>query len=622
MAQAEPRRIDFPEAFYELTLPSRYKVFYGGRGGGRSWSFARVLLLKSLEKQMRILCAREFQQSIEDSVYRLLSDQIQMLGLQGQFRVMKSGLEAVNGSSFSFIGIRHNVTKVKSFEGVDICWVEEAEKVSQDSWDVLIPTIRKTGSEIWVSFNPHMEDDPTYKRFVLNPPPDSIVEKTSWRDNPWLPDELRNEKDYLWSVDAERAAHVWDGECLQHTDAQVLKGKYRVDTFSPVQDGPGAWDGPYYGADWGFAQDPTALVRFWLCSGSEPGLQRLMVEHEAYGYGTEMDDTPKLFDQVPGSRERLIEADNARPETISHMQKRGFRIAGAPKWSGSVEDGINWLRSMEEIVIHSRCENAATEARMWAYKIDPQNEKVLPKLKPGFDHGWDAIRYGASAMIQNRGSAARGLIVHKDWWRQWPAQQPPRCNNVLQFFSTAMGDRDSGEYSARTTWGIFRRAERWDGEKYIPSEDPADLQWHCILLERWLSDDGFPSLREAAVSGVKKFEPDWVFVEQRASGKMLLQELRRAKVPARAVKPSMDYTEDMHYAAILPEQGRVWHMERGWADDVIVSTTAFPQTDHANLAHSCSMAWAWLRNRNEIAFSDEDDDAAVDIFTPAAPVYG
>lgn len=380
----------FPKKFRGLFKPARYKVYYGGRGGAKSWAAARALLILGAQKPLRVLCTREFQQSIKDSVHRLLSDQIEALGLSGYYTIGQQEIRGPNGTLFLFEGLRHNVTKIKSMEGIDICWCEEAERISEESWRVLIPTIRAPGSEIWVTFNPDQEDDPTYKRFVLSPPENAIVRFVSWRDNPWFPPELRAEMEHDYRVDPDAAAHVWGGECRTLTDAQVLKNKWVVDAFEPGR----RWDGPYYGADWGFAVDPTALVRCWIHD------RCLWIEHEASGVGIEISDTPELFDQVPGSREHKIRADSARPETISHVRGEGFRIEGAPKWQGSVEDGVAYLRSFERIIIHPRCRRTAREARLWSYKTDRLTGDVLPKLKDGNDHTWDAIRYALAPMIQ------------------------------------------------------------------------------------------------------------------------------------------------------------------------------------------------------------------------------
>jgi phage terminase large subunit len=388
-------RLEFPAKLRPLFAPARYKVPYGGRGGAKSWGVARVLLLLGTQRPLRVLCARELQVSIADSVHRLLDDQVTRTGLGAFYDVQKQTIIGANGTQFLFSGIRNNVTKIKSMEGIDIAWVEEAEKVSDNSWQVLIPTIRKPGSEIWVTFNPDEETDPTYQRFVVNPPDDAVVIPISWRDNPWFPEELRREKDYLARVDPDAYMHVWEGHCRQHSDAQVLRGKWRVEAFEPGAD----WNGPYFGADWGFSVDPTALVKLWI-RGRE-----LMVEHEAYGVGIEIDALPAKFDTVPGVRQHVIRADSARPETISYMARQGFRIQAAQKWQGSVEDGIAHLRGYESIVIHPRCVHAIQEARLWSYKKDRLTGDVLPQLIEKHDHIWDAVRYGIEPMIARRTQA-------------------------------------------------------------------------------------------------------------------------------------------------------------------------------------------------------------------------
>lgn len=204
--------LSIPRAFSELFSACRYKVYYGGRGGAKSWAFADTLLLKAIEKPLRVLCARELQVSIADSVHRLLSDRIESLGLSAFYQIQAKTITGLNGSEFLFKGLRHNATEIKSTEGIDICWVEEAEKVSQASWEILIPTVRKEGSEIWVSFNPKNATDPTYKRFVMDPPPDSVVRKVSYQDNPFFPEVLELERLDLLRRDPEAYRHVWEGE--------------------------------------------------------------------------------------------------------------------------------------------------------------------------------------------------------------------------------------------------------------------------------------------------------------------------------------------------------------------------------------------------------------------------
>ena len=381
--------ITLPHFARAMAQPSRYKVLYGGRDGAKSWTFGALALLRAVERPTRFLCAREFQNSIRESVHQLLRDSIERMGLPG-FTVTDQEIRHNCGSLFLFKGLYANVRSVKSTEGIDICWVEEAEMVSEESWRVLLPTIRKPGSEIWISFNPRFETDPTYQRFIKSPPPGTVTVRTSWRDNPWLSEKSREYIAHLFMVNPDEAEHVYGGEFARRSRASVLSGKYSIDKFI-VSD---AWFGPYYGSDWGFSVDPTTLIRFWL---DDQGA--LYVEHEAYGVGVELENLPAMFDAIPGAREYTIRCDEARPETINFMCGKGFQCIAAPKGKGSVEDGVTWLQSRSHIMIHPRCRHTADEARTWSYKVDKLTGDPLPVLAPGNDHCWDAIRYGAQPLI-------------------------------------------------------------------------------------------------------------------------------------------------------------------------------------------------------------------------------
>lgn len=337
-----------------------------------------------------MLCAREIQSSIADSVHKLLGEQINAMGLTRFYDIQKTRIIGANGTEFIFKGLRHNVQEIKSTEGIDICWVEEAQSVSEESWSVLIPTIREKDSEIWITFNPIEESDPTYQRFVVNPPPDSIVKFVSWRNNPWFPDVLRRELDYLKRVDFDAYRHIWEGETRTISDAVIFRGKVEVRPFETPPD----VERFFYGADWGFSQDPTVLVRAFVID------RTLFVDHEAYGIGIDIDKTPELFDRVPESRKWPIFADSARPETVSYMKRTGFNISSAPKWGGSVEDGIAFLRSYEKIVVHERCRHFAEETRLYKYKVDQRTGEVLPVIVDAHNHAIDALRYALSKLIK------------------------------------------------------------------------------------------------------------------------------------------------------------------------------------------------------------------------------
>jgi len=383
------RTIELPPWAAEFSPPARHKIAYGGRGSSKSWVFARLALIAAMQRKIRILCCRELQNSIKQSVLQLLREQIEMCGLQAYYDVGQNYLRCRNGSEFIFAGLRANSAEIKSTEGISICWVEEAQGVSEESWKFLIPTIRSPNSEIWISFNPSMESDSTYQRFVLNPPAGSIVHRVNWQDNPWFPDVLRAEMEQMRRTDMDAYLHIWEGACVLHSEAQVLAGKCVVDDFTPGSD----WDGPYYGADWGYSVDPTTLVKCWVHA------RHLYVEHEAYGHRVDLDALPGLFDLVPGSRQHVIRADSARPETIAHMVKRGYRVHAAVKGPGSIEDGIALLRGFDGIVIHPRCAHALEESRLWQWAVDRLSGDILPKLKPGNDHCWDAIRYAMEPLL-------------------------------------------------------------------------------------------------------------------------------------------------------------------------------------------------------------------------------
>lgn len=388
--------ISLPEAFQELFKPARYKTYYGGRGSAKSWSMAIALVVRMLQSPVRVLCTREFQNSIADSVHRLLSDTIERLGLSAAFVVTRDSIKSKLGAQVLFKGLHHNIQEIKSTEGIDICWVEEAELVSDYSWDVLIPTIRNEGSEIWTSFNTRDETDPTYKRMVLNPPPGAVVRKVSFRDNPWFSKELQAEKDYCARVDPDAYQWIWEGMPRLVSDAQILRGKYKIEPFAPMVD---VWDGPYFGADWGFSVDPSTLVKCWVWQN------KLYIEAEVYGVGIEMDELPGRFASIADASKHVIRGDSARPETISYLRNHGFpNIVGVDKWTGSVEDGIAHLRgAYEEIVIHPHCKHVAEEARLWSYKVDRLSGDVLPVVKDGNDHCWDAVRYALQPLITQNG---------------------------------------------------------------------------------------------------------------------------------------------------------------------------------------------------------------------------
>lgn len=384
-------RVEIPAAFKDLFSPFRYKVFYGGRASTKSWSFARTLIVKALEKKLRILCARELQVSISDSVHKLLADQINEMGLASRFNVQQKTITSINGSEFIFKGLRHNPHEIKSLEGVDICWVEEGQSVSKQSWDILIPTIRKKGSEIWISFNPDLETDETYKRFVLHRAGNMLLRRVNYDQNPWFPEVLRQEMEHCKRTDYEAYKNIWLGECRKYSDAQIFKDKYEVADFETPSGVKFL-----FGADWGFAQDPNTLIRCFIQGNV------LYIDKELYATGVELDQLPAFYRAMPDLERNKIMADCSRPETIHFMKKKGFWIEGAKKWGGSVQDGIAIMKSFDKIVIHPSCRHTADEFRFYSYKVDRLSNEILPVIEDKFNHCIDAIRYALDSHIRNK----------------------------------------------------------------------------------------------------------------------------------------------------------------------------------------------------------------------------
>lgn len=434
---------EFPECLMFLWFAHRFKVIHGGRGaGGKSWNVARALLYLGRNNRLKILCCREFQVSITDSVHAILKLQIENLDLGYFYDVQRDVIRGQNGTEFIFVGLHNNTSKVKSTEGVDIAWVEEAETVSKQSWTDLTPTIRKRHSEIWVTFNPRDPKDATSQMFLDEnlqtlpvdklPDPDTVVVRVVTGDNPEFPDVLRGEMAKDFRVDPDLAAHKWGGEYRRNSHAQIFREKYIIDTFEPQR----SWFGPYFGSDFGFANDPGTVIKMWLeFLQVEDGLdvngktkfriqKKLYIEEESVGYHVELKDLYKLYvggeiadKRFPGVNgiqnwvktrsgemvlhpvQPFIRCDNSRPETISHLRGSFLNTVDAKKWPMSVEEGIIWLRGLDLIVIHPRCKFTAEEFRLYSFKVDKNTGEVLKVIIDRFNHSIDAIRYGLEPFI-------------------------------------------------------------------------------------------------------------------------------------------------------------------------------------------------------------------------------
>lgn len=390
--------LEIPEKLlWVLAEKARYKIAYGGRGSAKSHTFARSAIVKSLQTKTRILCTREYQNSIADSVYRLIVDNIYKEKLESYFHITQTSIENVFGSEFIFKGLQ-KMNEIKSLEGIDICWIEEASKLSKNSCEVLFPTIRKEGSEIWISYNPELDDDYVHNEFVgNNKHTDAIVRKVNYYDNPFFPEVLKREMLHDKKYDYEKYMHVWEGETVKNTDAQIFKGKWRVLDFDEPKLDKIYQNRFFYGVDWGFAADPSVMIRCFIMNNE------LYITHEAHGHGIELDELPNLFNAIPEAAKWKSYADNSRPETISHVKGKGFPLLeAAPKWPGSVEDGIEYLRSFKRINIHPRCKETITEFKLYSYKVDKNTGTVLPIVVDKYNHCCDALRYSLGEYIKKK----------------------------------------------------------------------------------------------------------------------------------------------------------------------------------------------------------------------------
>jgi phage terminase large subunit len=370
----------------------RYRAAYGGRGSGKSFTFAKMAAIWGAIEPLRILCTRELQDSIKNSFHAELKNAISSDDwLSSCYDVGVDYLKGHNGTEFIFKGLRHNIGSIKSLAQIDLCIIEEAEDVPEYSWVDLEPTIRAPGSEIWVVWNPKVDGSPVDKRFIKAVPPRSEIASLSYDDNPWFPKELEEQRIQAQKVmDDATYQHIWDGAYLQSTDAQIFNGKYIVDDFEPQDN----WDGGYYGLDFGFSQDPTAAVELFIHNNV------LYVRREAGRVGLELDDTAAFISKrVPLMADNIIRADSARPESISYLRRHGLKkIINAKKGKGSVEDGISFIKSFDKVVIHTECQQVLNEFRLYSYKVDRLSGDITSVIVDANNHYIDAMRYALEAV--------------------------------------------------------------------------------------------------------------------------------------------------------------------------------------------------------------------------------
>ncbi|QXW17434.1 PBSX family phage terminase large subunit [Comamonas aquatica] len=407
---SEAPKLALPQVLEGIWQPRRYKVMHGGRGGGKSWSVAGVLLVMAAQRPLRILCAREIQKSIAQSVHQLLKDQIVRLGLQAFYEVLETEIRGINGSLFLFSGLQsHTVDSIKSFEGCDIVWVEEAHGVSKKSWDVLTPTIRKEGSEIWLTLNPDMETDETYQRFIATPSPDTWVCQINWRDNPWFPEVLMQERlKAKRSMLKEDYEHIWEGRARRVSAGAI----YRLEMEAIYED-ERVRDVPY---------DPTLPVHTVWDLGWNDAMTIIMVQRGPLDV--------RIIDYIEDSHRTLdwyVEQLEKRPyrwgsDYLPHDGKtRNFQTGKSTEdllrdlgrvsvesqpVASSVEEGIKQVRMLFPRCYFDRRKTARLLECLKRYQrqVHSKTNEPMGPLHDQYSHGADAFRYLAQWVPHMRGS--------------------------------------------------------------------------------------------------------------------------------------------------------------------------------------------------------------------------
>lgn len=394
--------IPTPRAFLPLLPPRPYKGAKGGRGGGKSYLFADLLIEECYSQHTRAACVREVQSSIKDSVKQLLEDRIRHYSLDADFKVTEREIVCPHTDSLIiFRGLQnHTSAGLKSLANFTRAWYEEAQSLSKRSMTTAVPTFRENDTEQWFSWNPDQEKDPVDTFFRENTgDPDFVCVTVNYPDNPWFPEKLRRDMERDRVRDPDKYGHIWLGGYRKNSEARVFRN-WKVERFETPANAQF-----YAGADWGFSVDPTVLIRCFIVG------RTLFVDREMWATGCEIDRTPALFDKIPGARKLPITADSARPETISYMQRNGFpRIKSAIKGPGSVEEGIEFLKSYD-IVVHPDCRHVADELTLYSYKVDKKTDEITSVLEDKTNHTIDALRYALESVRRRSTSGSEELRI-------------------------------------------------------------------------------------------------------------------------------------------------------------------------------------------------------------------
>jgi phage terminase large subunit len=392
----------FPKKLKFLFEPSRYKVARGGRGSAKSWSIARALLIIGAQRPLRVLCTREVQKSIQQSVHQLLKDQVQGLSLGHFYEVLSTEIRGKNGTLFLFSGLSDMTAEsLKSFEGVDVCWVEEAQSVSKASWDILIPTIRKEGSEIWVSYNPQLESDETHQRFTMKPPPDCVNVEVNWRDNPFFPKVLEAERKHAQeSMKTEDYEHIWEGKCRPAVEGAIYfdemsRAEKRIGNIphDPLLKTHAVWD-------LGFNDSMSIILVQKLSSEIRAvhyieGTQRTLADYSAELKALKLDDQPINWGEHFLPHDGFAKRHQTGKTDADVLRSLGWTVRRVP--GTDVEGGIKRARELFPRVYFnkSRTERLIECLKRYRRHINQQTNEPGNPVHDEFSHGADAFRYMA-----------------------------------------------------------------------------------------------------------------------------------------------------------------------------------------------------------------------------------
>lgn len=406
-SRANALQIKTPRWSLPLLKKKRYKGAKGGRGSGKSHFFAEAVVEEAvMDPNVCIVCIREVQKSLRFSAKRLIENKIRSLGVSHLFNILREEIRMINGDGvIIFQGMQdHTADSIKSLEGFRIAWCEEAQSLSKRSMDLLLPTIREDHSELWFSWNPDQPDAPVEELFrgtraeTEGESAETVCAHVNFDQNPWCTEELKREAARHLEVNPDSYDHVWLGGYDVRSDRIIFSGKYEIRDFEPS---PG-WNGPYFGLDFGFADDPTAGTKSWVHD------ETLYIEYECYRYHLEIDEMPAaLIEDLPDIKRHICRADNARPDTISYIRRHGLpKMRPCKKGSGSIEDGISHIKSYRRVVIHARCHFTALEFSRYSFKVDKLSGDILPVPIDKDNHAIDAERYALEPIMKKRGKGS------------------------------------------------------------------------------------------------------------------------------------------------------------------------------------------------------------------------